>query len=266
MLWQILTARLTISPVDRLSLALLGLPLLAWLFVRWGSEALASHGTPSRRLESLLQRSVVDREGALPPITVLRSGRANALAFGPNRRLGRILVTSGLLRALDAGRLRMFLLHELAHLDRRHFAIRQVAIWGAAGIAIRLGSDLVSFAPSVTAMSAALILIGLTLVSIVMRRLEFDADLSAVETARQAGRSIESTTRELAEAIEIASPVADDRGGLCHPSVAARVALLRSLRDERSIRQARDRTMMTVAIALSSIAALALTTHASRLV
>ncbi|HAN98293.1 MAG TPA: hypothetical protein DCQ98_13055, partial [Planctomycetaceae bacterium] len=58
---------------------------------------------------------------------------------------------------------------------------------------------------------------------------------------------------------------ADDRGGLCHPSVAARVALLRSLRDERSNRRARDRTMMTVAIAMSSIAALALMTHGFRL-
>lgn len=149
----------------------------------------------------------------------------------------------------------MFVLHESAHQLRGHLWVRQVAAWGVAAAAIQsLGQITLHEATTGALLSLGVTILAGLLAAIITQRLEFDADLAAVRAALSLGIPMLTATSDLSNAVQLASPGQKDQWSFCHPSPADRRALLETLSAPFAIQRAQDRSLLTVACALTAIA------------
>ena len=120
-------------------------------------------------------------------------GRAfNAMVAGFMPPLRTLLISDRLVDELPREQIAMVVLHEAAHLRRRHVPIRMLAIlpaWGAGAMVTRIIGEQ-SWA--VAAGSAVGILMTMLILRIVAYRTEYDADVQACRLAAQISDQVDS--------------------------------------------------------------------------
>ena len=160
----------------------------------------------------------------------------NAMVVGFVAPLRTLLISDRLLDELPRSQIAMVVLHEAAHLKRRHVQIRMLAILPAWGVGATISE---AFAPHDWAMVAGSI-VGILLTMLVLRwvayRTEHDADIQACRLAGQIAGQVDDVPTTYEEACEVLAAalkrVTFDqpscrRGTWLHPGVEDRVAEMR---------------------------------------
>ncbi len=160
----------------------------------------------------------------------------NAMVVGFVRPFRTLLVSDRLLDELPKEQIAMVLLHEAAHLRRRHVPLRMLAIlpaWLSGALVTRLAGEETW---GTVLGSVMAILLTLLILRIVAYRTEFDADVQACKTAAEIAGSCDDVPARFEQASEVLSaalmrvtfdnPMAR-RASWLHPGVADRVAWMR---------------------------------------
>ncbi len=172
------------------------------------------------------------------------SGRlVNAAVVGFAGMFRYLMLTDELLNQLSDEQIESVLLHEAAHVRRRHLIVRMcliglpLASWGVA-MTLLFGdpTSLMVFEPSLLSDSAWLAVVGPLLLGVycvaafcwVSRLLEFDADLIACQMGAKRGANRAQYVSML-ETLADASGARRDKRSWLHPSIDERVSLLASL-------------------------------------
>ncbi len=163
----------------------------------------------------------------------------NALITGFVPPLRTLLLSDRLLDDLPREQVAMVVLHEAAHLRRRHVPLRMLSIlpaWGIGALVTRIAGDQswAMAAGSVVAISLTLVMLRL-----VAYRTEFDADVQACRLAEQIASSVDDVPANYAAAAEALSralirvtadhPAARKPTWL-HPGVVDRIECMRRQR------------------------------------
>lgn len=163
----------------------------------------------------------------------------NAMVVGFVAPLRTLILSDRLLDELPRAQIAMVVLHEAAHLRRRHVPIRMLAVlpaWGAAAIVSRVweGSDWAMLAGS-----AVGILLTILMLRIVAYRTEHDADVQACRLAARVASRVEAvppTYEQACDALAAAllritfDQPSSQRGTWLHPGVAERIDWMRRQR------------------------------------
>jgi Zn-dependent protease with chaperone function len=215
------------------------------LFVPLGLPWMVRHLFKTQRLDSVTERWVTE---LMNSVGLLRTravrwdtnGQAfNALVAGFVPPLRTLLMSDRLLDELPREQVAMVVLHEAAHLRRRHVPLRMLSVlpaWGAGALLSRLAGD------HSWAMAAGSV-VGIVLTMVILRwvayRTEFDADVQACRmAARIAGNlpGVPATYEQAADALSAAlMRVTFDhpesrKATWLHPGVADRVDWMRRWR------------------------------------
>ena len=161
----------------------------------------------------------------------------NAMVAGFIPRIRTMLITDRLINELPRQQVAMVILHEIAHLRRKHVPIRMLSlipVWAGAIGMTRMAGDAIWAVPLGTGMGIALTLVMLRFVAY---RTEHDADVVACQIATSLDGRIEdvpSTYQSASECLSTAlmtvtreQPSARKATWL-HPSVAQRIEWLNS--------------------------------------
>ena len=254
--WLVVPVFILLGLSDVISLLPVGRDTAGWitagvvlLFVPLGLPWLIRHLFKTSRMREpmdlwiaeLLDAAGLSRTRAWRWETGGRTFNAMVVGFIPPLRA--LLVSDRLLDELPSSQIAMVVLHEAAHLRRRHVPLRMLAIlpaWGAAAIVSRIAGD--SFGGSDWAMvagSAVGILLTMLILRLVAYRTEYDADVEACRmAARLDGRvaHVPPTYEQACEALSAAlMRVTFDqpscrRATWLHPGVPDRIACMRRQR------------------------------------
>ncbi len=165
----------------------------------------------------------------------------NAMVAGFVPRFRSLLLSDRLLDELSREQIAMVVLHEAAHVRRRHVPLRMVAIlpaWVAAILVTQIAGDV---AWGLALGSAAGILLTMLILRIVAYRCEFDADVQACKIAAEISAEIDDVPRSYEAACECLSNAlmrvtfdhpAARKATWLHPGVAERVDMMRRHRSE----------------------------------
>ncbi|MEM8670782.1 MAG: M48 family metalloprotease [Planctomycetota bacterium] len=220
--------------------------LLILLFVPLGLPWLIRHLFKTSQLDSVTERWVC----ALMASVGLRRTRAvcwdtenksfNALVAGFVPPLRTLLISDRLLAELPREQVAMVVLHEAAHLRRRHVPLRMLSVlpaWGIGALVTRMagGESWAMVAGSV---------VGIVLTMVILRwvayRTEFDADVQACRMAASISGNLPGVPSSYDQAAEALSAALmrvtfdhpDSRKATwLHPSVAQRVDRMRQESD-----------------------------------
>ncbi len=210
---------------------LLGLP---WLIRRlFKTESLSE--SESLWIDELMSAAKLRRTRAVRWITGGTTFNAMVAGFVPPLRT--LLISDRLLDELPPSQIAMVVLHEAAHLRRRHVPMRMLAVlpaWGFGAFVSRIAGDH-SWGLAIGS------IVGITLTMLVLRliawRTEFDADVQACEMAVQIGGAVQHVPLTYDEAADTLSAAlmrvtfdhpANRKPTWLHPGVADRVAWMRS--------------------------------------
>ncbi|MGB7344873.1 MAG: M48 family metalloprotease [Pirellulaceae bacterium] len=197
--------------------------------------------TPSMHLwiSNLLMQSGIK---GTKPLRWNTGGRAfNAMVAGFVPRFRSLLLSDRLLNELPKEQVAMVVLHEAAHVRRRHVPLRMAAIlpaWVAAVLVTRIAGDTTWALPLG---SAAGILLTMLILRIVAYRSEYDADVQACKMAVEISSNVDDVPRTYEEACECLSAAlmrvtfdhpAARKATWLHPGVADRVNWMRRHRSE----------------------------------
>jgi Zn-dependent protease with chaperone function len=160
----------------------------------------------------------------------------NAMVVGFVRPFRTLLVSDRLLAELPKEQIAMVLLHEAAHLRRRHVPLRMLAVlpaWISGALVTRLAGE-ETWGTLLGSLIA--ILLTMLILRIVAYRTEFDADIQACKTARQIAGRCDAVPAGFEHASDVLSAAlmrvtfdnpAARRASWLHPGVADRVAWMR---------------------------------------
>jgi Zn-dependent protease with chaperone function len=164
----------------------------------------------------------------------------NAMVAGFVPPLRTLLVSDRLVDELPRQQIAMVVLHEAAHLRRRHVPIRMLALlpaWGAGVLVTKIAGQQ-SWA--VAAGSVVGILLTMLILRIVAYRTEHDADVQACRLAAEMSGQVEDVPATYEHASEALSAAllrvtfdhpAGRKATWLHPGVAERVAWMRRQRE-----------------------------------
>lgn len=164
----------------------------------------------------------------------------NALVAGFVPPLRTLLISDRLVDELPRQQLAMVVLHEAAHLRRRHVPLRMLAVlpaWAAGALVVRLAGNVSWAVPTGTAIGIALTML---ILRVVAYRTEYDADVTACRLAAGLSPHIDDVpaTYDLAAASLAAAlqHVTEDhppsrKATWLHPGVVDRVDWMRRQRD-----------------------------------
>ncbi|TWU27072.1 Peptidase family M48 [Novipirellula galeiformis] len=210
-----------------------GLPWLASRLFKTGPL----DGEAEAWVASLLSASGLQRTKAVRWDTEGRSFNALITGFVPPLRT--LLLSDRLLDELPRGQLAMVVLHEAAHLRRRHVPLRMLSIlpaWGVGAGVTRLAGD-ASWA--MVAGSVVAIILTLGVLRLIAYRTEFDADVQACRLAEKIAPSVSEVPESYAAAAEALSRalirVTEDHPAArkptwLHPGVVDRIECIRRQR------------------------------------
>ena len=214
-----------------LGVVLLGVPFGLPLLVRYLVSTEPIDEPTKRWVDSLMVSAGVGRPLAVRWKTGGSTFNAMVAGFMPHFRA--LLVSDRLLDQLPREQVAMVILHEAAHLRRRHVLLRILAVLPAWLIGSAASQFVGEGSWSVAIGSAIGILATLAILRIVAYRTEFDADVTACRLATEASTTIEgvpSTFESAAASLATAlMRVTEDnpaarRATWLHPGVEARVA------------------------------------------
>ena len=165
---------------------------------------------------------------------------ANAMVAG---LIGRreLWLTDRLIDTLTPPQLAMVVLHEIAHVRRRHMAIRVLSLVPAWIVPIAVARHFDQTAPAMLASSVVGIAMTMLTLRMVAHRGEYDADATACDLAAAIGGGVDHVPpdRDTAAAVlaetlvrVTADATSSDRGGWLHPSTASRVRRLIGTRSD----------------------------------
>ena len=219
---------------------------LILLFVPFGLPWLVRHLFKTHRLDSKTERWV----GELMDSVGLRRTRAvrwdtggqsfNALVAGFVPPLRTLLISDRLMDELPKEQVAMVVLHEAAHLRRKHVPLRMLSVlpaWGVGALLTRLAAD---HSWAIAAGSVVGILLTLIILRIVAYRTEFDADVQACRMAARIASQITGVPGTYEQASEALSAALirvtfdhpeSRRATWLHPGVAERVDWMRRARN-----------------------------------
>ena len=168
-------------------------------------------------------------------------GRAfNAMVAGFVPPLRTLLISDRLVDELPREQIAMVVLHEAAHLRRRHVPIRMLAIMPAWGVGALVTKMLAEQDWAVAIGSVVGILLTMFILRIVAYRTEYDADVQACRLAVEISGQVDSvppTYERAADALSAAllrvtfDQPAGRKATWLHPGVAERVDWMRRQRD-----------------------------------
>jgi Zn-dependent protease with chaperone function len=235
---------IALLPVDRevagwitAGVILLFVPLgLPWL-IRHLFKTGPMREPTERWIAELLRSAGLRRTKAARWNTGGRTFNAMVVGFVPPLRT--LLVSDRLLDELPPTQVAMVVLHEAAHLKRRHVPIRMLAIlpaWGAAAMVSRFagGNDWAMFAGS-----AVGIMLTMLILRFVAYRTEYDADVVACRLAVKIAGHVDQVPATYDQACDALSTalmrVTFDqpscrKGTWLHPGVSERIAFMRRQR------------------------------------
>lgn len=212
------------------------------LFVCLGLPWLVRRLFPTEPLQGATHQwmSQLVRDAGLRRTKIARwqtGGRTfNAMVVGFIPPMRTMLISDRLLDELPRAQLAMVILHEAAHLKRKHVPMRMLAIlpaWGIAALISRLAGESQWF---VALGSAVGILLTMLILRWVAYRTEYDADLEACRMAAEIADRVElvpSTCEQACEALSAALMRVTFDQPSCrkatwlHPGVADRIAFMR---------------------------------------
>ncbi len=251
--WLIAPVMLLLGMSDMIGLLPLTEVAAAWtsagmivLFVPLGLPWLIRHLFKTTSLEPSAEAWVRDLMTAagLRRTRAVRwdtGGRAfNAMVAGFVPPLRTLLISDRLVDELPREQIAMVVLHEAAHLRRRHVPMRMLAIlpaWGAGAMVTRIAGEQ---SWSLAAGSAVGILMTMLILRIVAYRTEYDADVQACRLAAQISDQVNfvpATYEHAAEALSAAlmrvtfDQPAGRKATWLHPGVADRVDWMRRHRE-----------------------------------
>ncbi len=216
--------------------------LMIALFVPLGLPWLVRHLFKTSRFDTETENWVCDlmsaaglgRTKVVRWETGNRSFNAMVAGFTPPART--LLVSDRLADELPREQMAMVVLHEVAHLRRRHVPIRMLSIlpaWAAAAAVTRIGNE----APWAVAVGSLIgILLTMLILRIVAYRTEFDADVVACRMAEKIGGHIQAVPATYDQAADVLADAllrvtgehpAAQKATWLHPGVADRVASIR---------------------------------------
>ena len=247
--WLVLPVLLLLGLSDAISLLPVERDVAGWitvctllLFVPLGLPWMIRHLFRTSRLEEPVEQWIAQ----LVEATGLGSTRAvrcdtesrafNAMVVGFVPSLRTLLISDRLLDELTRSQIAMVVLHEAAHLRRRHVPIRMLSIlpaWGVGAMVSRLAGE---HEWAMIGGSAVGILLTLTILRIVAYRTEYDADVEACRMAARIAQQVDHVPPTYEKACETLSaalmrvtfdqPSCRKRTWL-HPGVADRVDCMR---------------------------------------
>ncbi|MCH1494643.1 MAG: M48 family metalloprotease [Rubripirellula sp.] len=168
----------------------------------------------------------------------------NAVVVGFVPQFRKLLLSDQLIERLPRTQLAMVILHEAAHLKRRHLPLRMLSIipiWGTAAAISPWFETTQWFAPTG---SISCILLTLLTLRWVAHRTEHDADIEACRLAtslsdqfNELPDSFEQAGRELSRALlEVTSERTSSRkSSWMHPGVLARISTMRANREKAAL-------------------------------
>lgn len=176
----------------------------------------------------------------------------NAMVAGFVPPLRTLLVSDRLLDELPREQIAMVILHEAAHLRRRHVPIRMLALlpaWGIGSAVTRLAGE-----QSWAMVAGSIVGIGMTMLilRIVAYRTEYDADVQACRMAVEISESVDQVPTTYEQASEVLSAAlvrvtfdqpAARKATWLHPGVADRVDWMRCQRKTPSSKTTMAGTM-----------------------
>jgi Zn-dependent protease with chaperone function len=250
-----------LMPVDEMTAGIIsGVVIL--LFVPLGLPWLVRHLFKTCRLDGVTERWVCE----LMESVGLRRTRAvrwdtdgktfNALVAGFVPPLRTLLMSDRLIDDLPREQVAMVVLHEAAHLRRRHVPLRMVSVlpaWGAGALVSRMAGD---HSWAMAAGSVVGIVLTMVILRLIAYRTEFDADVQACRmAARIAGQipDVPATYDQAADALSAAlmrvtfDQPESRRATWLHPGVAERVDWMRRQRMVPSNNKATAGTMVNPA-------------------
>jgi Zn-dependent protease with chaperone function len=171
-------------------------------------------------------------------------GRAfNAMVAGFVPPLRTLLISDRLVDELPREQIAMVVLHEAAHLRRRHVPMRMLAVlpaWGAAALVTRIAGEQTW---AMAAGSVVGILMTMLILRVVAYRTEYDADVQACRLAAEISGQVDgvpATYEHAADALSAAlirvtfDQPAGRNATWLHPGVADRVDWMRRHREAPS--------------------------------
>ena len=181
----------------------------------------------------------------------------NAMVAGFFPRFRSLLVSDRLVDELTQEQIAMVVLHEAAHLKRRHVPLRMLSLlpaWIAGAAISSMLAESAWAAPWALAIGSAFgILMTLLILRIVAYRSEYDADLQACKMAERFSGSVPGCPTSYAAAADVlgdallrvtADSVESRNATWLHPSVSDRIA---SMRRHRSVPQSSNASAGTIA-------------------
>ncbi|MDA9856763.1 M48 family metalloprotease [Rubripirellula sp.] len=248
---------ISLMPVDEATSGMITV-IMILLFVPLGLPWLVRHLFKTERLDSGTERWVCELMTAVG----LRRTRAvrwntasqsfNALVAGFVPPLRTLLVSDRLLDELPQEQVAMVVLHEAAHLRRKHVPLRMLSVlpaWGAGALLTQLAGDQ-SWA--MAAGSGVGIIMTLVILRLVAYRTEYDADVQACRMAERIAAQLPGvppTYDQAADALSAAlmrvtfDQPESRRATWLHPGVADRVNFMRRERTTASENNATAGTM-----------------------
>ncbi len=182
--------------------------------------------------------------GNFPILTWSTQGRvANALVIGILPSSRKLLLSDRLLKVLSPAEIKMIVLHEAAHVRRRHALIRGLPML-IAFVGMILIAWFVDQAPTTRDQSVlgialvatvACLLLMIVSIGVIARWSEYDADREAIELASRLGdgcspyatKDSVQAARDLVSALRTICPAGDEyRRNWLHPSIASRIAMI----------------------------------------
>ncbi len=253
MAWLVAPVMILLAMTDLVSRLPLGEQAAAWLtgavivvfiplglpwMIRYLFKTSALPQQQAKWIDQLLSSVGLSRT---PAVRWDTDGRAfNAMVAGFVPPLRTLLISDRLLDELPREQIAMVVLHEAAHLRRRHVPMRMLAIlpaWGVGAIVTRIAGE-ASWA--LAAGSVVGILMTMLILRIVAYRTEFDADIHACRMAEEIAGEIDgvpATYEHAADALSTAlmrvtfDQPATRKATWLHPGVAERVDWMRRHRE-----------------------------------
>lgn len=248
---------ISLMPVDEATSGMITV-IMILLFVPLGLPWLVRHLFKTERLDRRTEHWVCELMNAVG----LRRTRAvrwntasqsfNALVAGFVPPIRTLLMSDRLLDELPQEQVAMVVLHEAAHLRRKHVPLRMLSVlpaWGAGALLTQLAGDQ-SWA--MAAGSGIGIIMTLVVLRLVAYRTEYDADVQACRMAEQIATQlpgVPTTYDQAADALSAAlmrvtfDQPESRRATWLHPGVADRVDFMRRERTTASENNATAGTM-----------------------
>ncbi len=236
---------LSALPVDTMTASWMTVGMIL-LFVPLGLPWLIRHLFKTGRLDEatevwvrrLMSAAGLRRTKAVRWDTGGRAFNAMVAGFVPPART--LLISDRLVDELPREQVAMVVLHEAAHLRRRHVPLRMLAVmpaWAAGAAITKIAGD-ASWAVAMG--SAAGIMLTMLILRFVAYRTEFDADVTACRMAAKISKEIEDVPSSYDLAAEILSAAlvrvtldhpSAQKATWLHPGVAERVDWMRRQRE-----------------------------------